>query len=162
MRAFFAILLALAATGTSAAAQDAVYIIRHAEKELFGADPALTPEGRRRALDWAEMLKNMGVEAISTSDALRTQETGGLIANVLGLQPTMVPANDIAGLLDTLEFDHEEDRVLIVAHAETIPHILERLGVQEDISIAQSEFANLFILLQPASGDPLYLHLLMP
>jgi len=162
MRTFCAGLFLFLALGFPATAQDAVYLIRHGEKELSGADPALTPEGRKRAQDWAVMIANVGLDAIITSDALRTQETGRIIADAIGLQPSALPRNEIASLVDTLEFDHEEDTVLVVAHAETIPRILERFGVLEDITIDQSEFANLYIVLGPLSDDPVYIHLLMP
>lgn len=162
MRVFSIGLLLFVATSFSAAAQDAVFLIRHCEKELSGADPALTTEGRQRAADWAEMLQHAGLDAIITSDALRTQETGGIIADALGLQANALPRADTAGLVDVLEFEHEEDTVLIVAHAETIPGILKSLGVLEDVTIDQGEFANLFAVLGPSSEAPVYVHLLMP
>ncbi|NNK77806.1 MAG: histidine phosphatase family protein [Litoreibacter sp.] len=108
------------------------------------------------------MLQDVGLDAIITSDALRTQETGGIIAEALDLQTSALPRGDVAGLVDTLEFDHEEDTVLLVAHAETIPRILEYLGVFEDITIDQGEFTNLFVVIGPSSDDPAYIHLLMP
>lgn len=108
------------------------------------------------------MLRPAGLDAIITSDALRTRQTGGIIADALGLEATALPREDIAGLLDVLEFDHEADTVLIVGHAETIPRILTKLGLSEDVSIDQSAFANLFVVLRPASDDPILLHLRMP
>lgn len=162
MRLLCAGLILNLATGIAASAQEAVYLIRHGEKELSGTDPALTPEGRLRAADWAEMLRNVGFDVIITSDALRTQETGGIIANVLGLETHALPKGDVAGLVDSLEFDHEEEIVLIVAHAETIPQILEYMGVLENVTIDQSEFANLFIVLKSSSDSSTYIHLLMP
>ena len=162
MRKFSIGLVLIVATSFSATAQDAVYLIRHCEKELSGTNPALTPEGRQRAADWSKMLQHVGLDAIITSDTLRTQQTGAIIADELGLQANAFPRGDNAGLVDVLQFDHEEDTVLIVAHAETIPRILEGLGVREDITIDQSEFANLFAVLGPSSDAPMYVHLLMP
>lgn len=162
MRMFCAGLLLIFSTGYSAAAQDAVYLIRHAEKELSGPDPALTPEGRKRAEDWAVMLGDVGLDAIITSDAIRTQETGEIIAEAIGLQASALPKSDVAGLVDALEFDHDQDTVLIVAHAETIPRILENLGVVTDVTVDQSEFANLYVVLRPSSENPTYIHFLMP
>ena len=162
MRIFCIGLLVFVATSFSVAAQDAVYLIRHSEKELSGADPKLTPEGRQRAAEWAVMLQHVGISAIITSDAQRTQETGGIIADELGLSTSALPKGDTAGLVDVLEFDHEADTVLIVAHAETIPRILEGLGVLEDTNIDESDFANLFVVLGPSSDAPVYVHLLMP
>ncbi|MCV2890846.1 phosphoglycerate mutase family protein [Ruegeria aquimaris] len=155
-------LLLLFAVATPAAAQEAVYVIRHGEKELSGDEPALTPEGRDRAAGWARMLRHAGLDAVITSDALRTRETGAIIAEALDLRASAWPATDIAGLVDTLEFDHEDDRVLVVAHAETIPGILARLGVLDEISVDQTEFANLFVVTGPGSDNPVFLHLFMP
>lgn len=162
MRILCAGLILSLATGFTAAAQEAVYLIRHGEKEISGTDPALTPEGRQRAADWAVMLGNIGLDTIFTSDALRTQETGGIIADALDLETSALSRGDIAGLVDTLEFDHDEDTVLVVAHAETIPLILKYFGVLEDVAIDQSEFANLYVVLEPSSDNPTYIHLLMP
>ncbi len=156
------LLLLFASFGLPAAAQDAVYLIRHGEKELTGAEPALTPEGRQRAADWAEMLQHVGFDSIITSDALRTRETGGIISEALGVDSYTYPRGNTATLLDALEFDHEEHTVLIVAHAETIPRILAGLGVSKEVTVDQSEFANLFVVLEPSTNDPVYLRFLMP
>ena len=162
MRMFCAGLLLIVSTGFSAAAQDAVYLIRHAEKELSGPDPALTPEGRQRAEDWAVMLGHVGLDTVITSDAIRTQETGAIIAEAIGIRSSALPKSDVAGLVDALEFDHDEETVLIVAHAETIPRILENLGVLADVTVDQSEFANLYVVLGASSDNLMYIHLLMP
>lgn len=42
------------------------------------------------------------------------------------------------------------------------PCILRSLGVKEDISITQSEFANLFVVVGPATNDPVLLKQEMP
>lgn len=158
---FWVFLVAMAAASTTSA-QDAVYVIRHAEKELSGDDPAITEEGKARASAWAEMLAHVGLDVVFTSDAKRTQQTGAIIAEKLGLPLSSVNRADIAGLIDALSFDHEEDTVLVVGHAETIPGILQNLGTFEDIDISQTDFANLFILLHPGVDEPRLIHMRMP
>ena len=155
-------LILLMATGSYAIAQDAIYLIRHGEKELSADDPALTIEGRKRAADWAKMLGKVGLDAVITSNALRTRETGGIIASELDLEASALPTNDVAGMVDTLEFDHEDETVLVIGHAETIPRILQMLGMLESITIDQSEFDNLFIVKRPTSEEPVFIHLKMP
>lgn len=145
-----------------AVAQEAVFVIRHAEKQLSGDDPALTEAGRVRAAAWAEMLRSTGVGAVVTSDARRTRETGGLIADILALPVTEHDRTDTAGLIDLLGFDHEDDIVLVVAHTETIPGILSMLGVADPPEIPTDEFANLFVV-RPVGVDTAALtHLRMP
>ena len=162
MRTLLPPLLAAMVLSCAASAQEAVYVIRHAEKELTGDDPAITAEGEARAVAWAEMLQNVELDAVFTSDAKRTQETGKIIANRLGLLTHSVDRADTTGLIDMLSFDHEEDTVLVVGHAETIPGILESLGAFNNIEISQTDFANLFILLQPDAGEPHLIRMRMP
>ncbi|MCV2872701.1 histidine phosphatase family protein [Defluviimonas sp. WL0050] len=145
-----------------AVAQETVFIIRHAEKELSGDDPALTEAGRLRAAAWAEMLGSAGIGMIVTSDTRRARETGGLIANILAVPVTEHDWRDTAGLIDILGFDHEDDIVLVVAHTETIPGILSMLGVSDPPEIPKDDFANLFVV-RPVGGDTAALtHLRVP
>jgi 2,3-bisphosphoglycerate-dependent phosphoglycerate mutase len=152
----------LLCSATPALAQHTVFLIRHAEKQLDVPDPALTNEGRARATHWAALLAAAGIDAIYTSDALRTQQTGEIIAGELGLGTTVWPASDSAGLVDILQFDHLDDRVLIVGHTETLPGILQLLGVNETVSLSPAEFDYLFIVYGLDTGAPTLLHLLMP
>jgi 2,3-bisphosphoglycerate-dependent phosphoglycerate mutase len=147
--------------GAAAMAQETVLIIRHAEK-AEGADPALTDAGRLRALSWAQILGDSGVQAVVTSDARRTKETGAIIAAALSIPQSDWPADDSAGLIDFLSFDYEGETVLVVGHTETIPSMLRQLGVGYDIEIAQSAFDNLFIVSGIDAGQPSLMRLHMP
>jgi broad specificity phosphatase PhoE len=155
-------LLAAMVLSSAVAAQEAVYVIRHAEKELIGDDPSITQEGQARAAAWAEMLLTVELDVVFTSNAKRTQETGNIIANILGLPTHSVDRADTTGLIDILSFDHGEDTVLVVGHAETIPGILEGFGAFNDIEISQTDFANLFILHQLDAGEPHLIRMRMP
>jgi broad specificity phosphatase PhoE len=162
MRAACLALSLLLGAAANASAQEMVYVIRHAEKELSGEDPALTPTGRQRAAAWADMLKFAGLDIVVTSDARRTRETGGIVAGKLGLPQTALPRADTVGLVDALQFEHENENVLIVGHAETIPGILHNLGIPEVIAFSQSEFDILFILFGANSDNPRLVRLRMP
>ena len=151
-----------AITGIDAAsAQEAVYLIRHAEK-AEGEDPALLPEGRDRAAAWAGMLQRAEIDVVLTSDAVRTRETGGIIARALDIPTEALAASDVTGLVDLMTFDHEEDRVLVVGHAETLPAILEGLGVGAGIEIDQDDFGNLFVVFRPGTENAGFLWLTTP
>ena len=151
-----------AITAFASIAQEAVYVIRHVEKELSGDDPAITAGGKARAAAWAKMLEYAGLDAVFTSDAKRTQQTGEVIAEKLGVPMNALSRNDIAGLIDALVFDYEDDSVLVVGHAETIPVILESLGAFEEINVSQTDFANLFVLIQPGSEETRLIRVRMP
>ena len=154
--------LALAASATTATAQEVVYLIRHAEKDSEGADPVLTEAGRARAAGWARMLAEAGIDAILTSDRRRTQETGAIVGAALGLPQVALPASDVAATLDRLQFEHAEDVVLVVGHSETLPLIVEGLGGGAGVKIGPEEFDTLLVLTGLAEGAPRLLHLRMP
>jgi len=145
-----------------AASQNMALVIRHAEKEAVGKDPALTAAGRGTAQDWSKMLMGSGVEIVIHTDARRSRETGKIIASALGVEQAEVPMADIAGLFDLLTFDYEEQNVLIIAHTETIPAILSRLGVQEKVEIAANDYKNLFLVISAANSQGALVKLRLP
>ena len=78
----FACLLA----GSSVNAQEAVFVIRHAEQELTGKiDAGLRPEGLERATYWASILRPSGLDLVVTTEIERSRATGAIIAEALGV-----------------------------------------------------------------------------
>src|SRR5574341_1075237 len=83
--------LALLALGLlpAAAAQQAIFLVRHAEKieeSMQALDTPLSKAGHARARLLAETLKDSGISAIYASKAVRTQDTAAPLARVLGLK----------------------------------------------------------------------------
>jgi broad specificity phosphatase PhoE len=134
-----------------ATAQEVVFLIRHAEKAA-GEDPSLTEAGRARASRLAHALADAELDAVITSTASRTMETGTIISSALDLPIDSLPPKDIAGLIDLITFDYEDGRVLVVAHRETIPGILAALGHVGSVTIDENEFDRVFIVVPAA--DP--------
>ncbi len=145
--------VALIAISMPVTAQEIVYVIRHAEKEPSGADPSLTPAGERRASTWARFLELAGLDAVLTSEAKRSRQTGAIIAGLLQLETRAAPGMDGIALADMVQFDYEDSLLLIVGHTETIPGILKGLGVQEPVEVTDEEFDRLFILFNAGSDD---------
>lgn len=143
-----------------ASAQEAFFLIRHAEK-AEGNNPPITEAGRERAARWAVMLADAGVGKVFTSTARRTMETGDIIADALGVETEALAPDDIASLMDLLSFDHEDDRILIVGHTETIPHILTELGAFDLVDMPDEDFARLFAVF-PNGGEPVIVDMRMP
>jgi len=147
---------------TSVNAQEVLFIIRHAEKEVAGEDPGLTQDGRARSAAWASFLKYAEIDHVITTDARRSQQTGDIIAQALGLAQSQIPIQDVTGLIDALEFEHSDDRVLIVGHTETIPSILSRIGHPGTLQIDQEDFSNLFVFSPGAGEGARLIHMQMP
>lgn len=156
------VLLALSAVAPATLAQEAAFVIRHTEKEATGDDPGLTPGGREMALGWSRMLANANIDIVFHTDAKRARETGTIIAEALGTERIETPMADITAVMDLLEFDHADDKVLIVGHTETIPGILSGLGVDETVEIPSDDYRNLFLVTFAQDRTPTLTRLRLP
>lgn len=151
-------LLAFSALPT-AQAQQAVYLIRHAEQALDTKDPPLTEAGRQRATAWASILRDAGIKVIYTSKKRRTKQTGEHIAQALSIPLESMPRSDVAGLIDRLRTRHADDAALVISHTLSIPKLLKELGHLEDVTIEREEYGNLFVIVPKNDSDPAVLHL---
>ena len=162
----FAALTALLLTH-SAAAQRAVFVVRHAEKQSESNEPGvpLSEAGRARANRLAALLKNAGVTAIYSTDFVRTLETAEPLARALKITVRKYPATgadgnpDLKPLATRLKAEHARDTVLVVGHSNTVPPLLKALGCTEDITIAASQYDDLFAVVPSGSGPPVLLRL---
>jgi hypothetical protein len=64
-----------------------------------------------------------------------------------------LPVNDLDALFTRLHGATLHDRVLVVGHSNTVPQILQRLGVTPPVTIGDTEYDNLFIAI-PQRGSP--------
>jgi phosphohistidine phosphatase SixA len=144
-----ALLLGVAA---SAAAQSAVFVVRHAERAdtvqggnaMMAADPELSEAGRARAESLAAMLKDAGITAIFTTQYKRTKQTAEPLARALGITIAEVNAKELNGLPEKIRA--VSGNVLVVGHSNTVPATLNGLGIANPPAIAETEFDNLFIV----------------
>ena len=125
-----------------AAAQQAVFLVRHAEQALLGGmmdgDPPLTEEGSKRAQALAGVLKNAGVTAIYVTEYTRSRETADPTAKNLNLTPVVVTKDDIASLAERLRTQHSQDTVMVVAHSDTIPALLKLWGHPDPVQVEKT------------------------
>ncbi len=141
-----------------AEAQEAIFLVRHAEKAGPGrTDPPLTEAGQRRAKALAGVLKDAGIDVIFVSKWKRTAQTAKPVAEALNVKVKVHPRKDIDGLMSRLRTEHASDRVLIVSHSVIIPWLLEALGHSEWVGI--DGYDSIFVIVPRAKGDPLVLHL---
>ena len=131
----------------AAAAQEAIYIVRHAERLDDSRDSVLSAAGRARAARLAEMLRNAGITAVFATEYQRTIDTARPTASRLGLEVQSIAANDTPGLLTKVRAAGPKARVLIVGHSDTAPRILSALGYATEVVIATGEFDNLFLVI---------------
>ena len=155
MRRVFAIgvlVLVLGGLASTAAAQGTVFLVRHAERaddansgpKMTGTDPDLSGQGILRAQALARTLKDAKITAIYTTEFKRTRQTAAPLATALGVQVTEVSSKDLPGLFQKVRT--APGNVLVVGHSNTVPAVIKELGVAEPVSIAETEYDNLFVV----------------
>jgi broad specificity phosphatase PhoE len=139
-----------------ARAQDSgtVFLVRHAEKLSTARDAILSPEGHKRADCLAHTLGDAGIQVIFATGLVRTQQTAKPLSKKLGIKATTVEYKDIAGLVEKLR-SMPDKTVLVVAHSDTLPGIIEKLGAGKVDPIKEDEFDRLFVFHDtgPTSGS---------
>jgi broad specificity phosphatase PhoE len=139
------------------AAQDAVFVVRHAERLDTSADSPLSPEGEARAARLAALLHDSGITQIYTTDLTRTIQTAAPLARALHLTASALKAGDQDALLARLHAASPADRILVVGHSNTVPAIIHALGVTPDVTVADAEYDNLFLVVfQPGAPPRLF------
>ena len=129
-----------------------IYIVRHAEKVTTGDDPVLTDAGYRRAGDLKRKLKAKGIKRIYVTQFKRTQLTADSLRIGLRIDTVHYHHDNYDGLLQSVRQHHDAGRtILIIAHSNTIPTIIRRLGVLNYplADIPDWQFDNLFIVTFP-------------
>ena len=148
-----------------------VFLVRHAEKaDVPGSDPPLSEAGKLRAEALARLLQSAGVNAIYTSQFLRTRQTAEPLARRLGLRAGSVQLNvktsnprdvsdeSLQELVGKVEA-HAGGSVLIVGHSNSIPEVIKKLGGDVVPKIDESRFDDLFIVTVYAKGHAKVVHL---
>ncbi len=156
-----AALLPLFALAFSAAAAaqppQIVILVRHAERPgNMNSDAGISKVGRCRAEVLAKMLADTGIKRIYVSEVARTQQTAEPLAKRLGLNPEVVPANDVDALVSKLRAASPPGVALVVGHSNTVPEIIRRLG-GGTVPMKDNEFDRMFvaILTGPAQASVL-------
>jgi broad specificity phosphatase PhoE len=142
---FFAVAQASAQPATTV-----VILVRHAEKAAApAADPPLTAAGAERAKALAVALANAHVQAVITTELVRTRETARPLAEALGLRAEIVHSGPRPGhakaVADAVRA-HAGQTVLVVGHSNTIPAIIAALGGPTLPDICDTQYSNLFVL----------------
>jgi broad specificity phosphatase PhoE len=163
-----------------------IYVVRHAEKAK-GDNPPLTEAGQERAASLADVLRDIDLDAVFTTNLCRTAQTVDATAHAAGLPLRTVRVADVklaacvpqltASRTPLEAFDDAEralvaelrdlpggSHALVAGHSNTIPSLLEALGVAslcpETISLDEKgrcwlphhAYDNLFVVSLPKRG----------
>src|SRR5262245_4665078 len=142
---------------TGANAAPVVFMVRHTEKANSGGkDPELSVQGQKRAQALANILKDSQIAAVFVTEFKRTQETAAPTARTAHVSPTVIPANDIAVIVEKLRTLN--GNALVVGHGNTIPDLLKALGIATPVSIPEDDYAEIFVVLLGDAPQLLRLH----
>ena len=156
-----------------------VILVRHAEKGSEpGNNPSLTAAGQARAQNLVSVLEQAGVSAVYATQFCRTLQTADPVASDLGLtiQVQTVPnvvlnpsactppvqasvsthttlADHVAEFSDRVRQDTGK-AVLVVGHSDTVPQLIEALGVSPAPVIAANDYGQLFIVSLRSFREP--------
>ena len=129
-----------------------IFLVRHAEKMTAKTDPALTQAGQDRAQLLANMLGDVGITHIHSSDYKRTRDTATPLAEQLGLEVMIYDPRDLAGMAAKLK--GMSGRHLVVGHSNTTPPLTELLGGEGGTPIVEAtEYDRLYIVTPTANGE---------
>ena len=145
----------------AASAQQTIFVVRHAERSdgagmaapthsAIPDDPPLSDAGKARAARLATMLRSAGITHVFTTEFKRTRQTAEPLATAQKLKPVMAPAKDVDALVAAIR--RTKGTILVVGHSNTVPEVLKKLGVKEEIKIGEQEYDDLFVVVRNASG----------
>jgi phosphohistidine phosphatase SixA len=129
-----------------------IYIVRHAEKESVPddapeaerKDPPLSQAGQLRAMGLAEDVPVREIKAVYVTDTKRSRDTASAVLALNGVKPIIYPAHDIGELVRRIK-KRRGQSVLVVGHSNTIPPLLEELGV-EGPEVSEDQYGDLWVV----------------
>jgi broad specificity phosphatase PhoE len=131
-----------------------IILVRHAERSsTMSADSLLSPAGEERARQLSQILKDSKIGRIYVTEVRRTRQTAEPIAALLHLKPVVVAQKDTDALVRELRRLGDDETVLVVGHADTVPLIIDRLGGGSVPPLADTEYDRLTVLSIGARGE---------
>jgi len=137
----------------SVASAATIILVRHADRSsAMSADALLSQAGEERAEQLSQTLRDAKILRIYVTEVRRTQQTAAPLAARLHLQPIVIAKNDTELLINQLKAVGEDETVLVIGHADTVPLIIDRLGGGQVPSIGDAEYDRLMVLLTGTKG----------
>lgn len=124
------------------------YFIRHAEKDrsnLENSNPELSQKGLGRAMHWAEILRDVELDAIYSTDYNRTSMTAAPISvkqdvDVEYYDPRIID-------IEQFKVDNLNRTVLVVGHSDTTPDFVNGIiGEEKYLALPDDDNGSLFVV----------------
>jgi 2,3-bisphosphoglycerate-dependent phosphoglycerate mutase len=156
---FFKLLpiLLLLSNFSALAQKTTIWVVRHAEKEASAPDapnpdPNLSPDGQKRAIALAKVLKRENIKTIYVTQTKRSIQT----ARPLAVQAHILPrvyTDSIKPFAKTLLNNFKGTKVLVVGHSNTVMPLLDALGADMPLAkLSEEDFDMIFKVTVKDSG----------
>jgi phosphohistidine phosphatase SixA len=158
----FCVLLGSLTVADATQREQTIFLVRHAERADAGksasaaSDPDLSEAGRLRAESLGSALKDAVITAIYVTEYKRTQQTAAPLAKATGVSVTIVPAKETEPLIAKLRSATGNN--LVIGHSNTLPEIIKALGISTAVTVADSEYDNLFVVTPGPPAQLIHLH----
>jgi broad specificity phosphatase PhoE len=136
-----------------------IFLVRHADKTTPDEQSLLSPKGLKRADDLRRTLSSVNLKAVYHTEFKRTLQTAAPTASEHKLVPIETKSDDVQGLAKTLRARPAQEDVLVVGHSDTVPELLNELGVSTKVALGNFDYDNLFIVSPRAAGEPGFIRL---
>jgi len=145
--------------GEPAAGVTTIIVVRHAEAEPSqpGGDPALTADGRARALELARVLADTPLRSVYTTHYQRNRRTVEPLPRHAGEKPTVI--DDVPGLLRALRSEPAGATALVVGHSNTVGELVRGLTGQPLPAGEPIVFDRMWIVTRARDGSASLLRL---
>lgn len=135
-------------------------LVRHAETTGIGTNPNLSALGQTRANNLSNILANVNLDDIYSTNYFRTKQTAQPIATDQSLTVLNYNPSYISSFIDNLLVLNHNGVVLIVGHSNTTPDFLNLLlGSNVYSTIPESEYDNLYVVSVFEKGRAEVVHL---
>jgi len=121
-----------------------IFVVRHADRP---SDDRLTPTGLQRAEELSESLRSVSLDSVFSTRTVRTMQTAAPSALASGVEITPYGGSWMPGdwtrFVERLTSGEAGSNVLVVGHSNTVPQILELLGVE---ARSAETYGDLFVV----------------
>ncbi|MHC4974991.1 MAG: hypothetical protein ACYTF7_00110 [Planctomycetota bacterium] len=165
-----AILLVSLLLTASATADTTFILVRHAEKITGTNDvnPSLSRAGEQRAQDLARLLSDVDIDMVypttmrtddGTVAITRTWKTADPISIPRKIPTNGYEASSVDSVITHAFENHRDGTVLIVGHSNTIPQLIELLGVRAPVTMTEEDYDDIFFVRIDGNGTATMMHL---
>jgi broad specificity phosphatase PhoE len=138
--------IAVSSISSSAYAQEAIFLVQHAERLDNSTDSPLSESGRTRAARLAALLREAGINAVYVTEFQRTAQTAQPLADLLKIPLVKIPAADPGALVSRLQASAPHTRALVVSHSDRLPVLLRHLGYTPEVTVGRDDYDDLFVV----------------